>query len=89
MVYIKGLYIVKILGKVGYRVILVDLEDFWCFVVRWLRFIFKFYIVLNLNFEGGKEEYINGMIYIVDVEKVDWYILVSYIKIVVLDIIIK
>lgn len=45
--------------------------------------------MLNLNFCSGKEDYINGMINVVKVENIDWYILVSYIKIVVVDIIIK
>lgn len=85
----KGLHIAKTLGKAGHRVILADLEDFWCSAARWSRFISKFYTVPNLNSQDGKEEYINGMIHIAHVEKIDWYIPVSHTKTAVLDTIIK
>lgn len=89
VVYIKGLYVVKILVKVGYYVVLVDVEDFWCFVVRWFCFILKFYIVLNLNLVDNNEVYISGIIKVVEKENVDWYVLVSYYEVVILDVIVK
>lgn len=85
----KGLHIAKTLGKAGHRVILADTEDFWCSAARWSRFISKFYTVPNLNSRDGNEEYINGMINIAEVEKIDWYIPVSHTKTAVLDTIIK
>ena len=85
----KGLHIAKTLGKAGHRVILADTEDFWCSAAQWSWFISKFYTVPNINSEGGKEKYINGMINIAEVEKIDWYIPVSHTKTAVLDTIIK
>lgn len=85
----KGLHIAKTLAKAGHRVILADTEDFWCSAAQWSWFTSKFYTVANINSQGGKEKYINGMINIAEVEKIDWYIPVSHTKTAVLDTIIK
>lgn len=89
VIHTKGLHIAKTLAKAGHRVILADAEEFWCSAAHWSCFISKFYAVPNLNSQDGNEEYINGMINIAKMEKIDWYIPVSHTKTAVSDTIIK
>ena len=85
----KGLHIAKTLAKAGHRVILADVEDFWCSAAQWSHFISKFYTVPKLNSQDSNEAYINGMINIAKKEKIDWYIPVSHTKTALSDTIIK
>ena len=89
VVHTKGLHVAKTLARAGHRVILADGEDFWCAAARWSRLISKFYTVPNLNSQDGNEGYVNGMINIAKMEKIDWYIPVSHTKTAVSDTIIK
>lgn len=89
VVHTKGLHIAKTLAKAGHQVILADTEEFWCAAAQWSCFISKFYTVPNLNSQSDNKEYIDGMVNIALMEKIDWYVPVSHTKTAVSDTVIK